>query len=83
MSKLINIGFGNFTNPDKIVSVIRPDSAPAKRLVQAAKDNGTAIDATQGKTKGVIVAENGSVILSALLPDTIAGRCAGDMGGKI
>lgn len=71
---LINIGYGNVVNSDKIIAVISSDSAPAKRLVQGAKDKGTAIDATQGrKTKAVIVTE-GYIILSALLPDTIAGR---------
>ena len=53
MSRLINIGYGNVMNVDKIVSVVSPDSAPIKRMVQAAKDAGTAVDATQGrKTKG-------------------------------
>ncbi len=76
MSKLINIGYGNVMNVDKIVSVVSPDSAPIKRLVQSAKDNGTAVDATQGrKTKGVIITDSGAVVLSALLPETIAGRC--------
>ena len=65
-------------NVDKIVSVVSPDSAPIKRLVQAAKDAGTAVDATQGrKTKGVIVTDSGLLVLSALLPETIASRCEG------
>lgn len=65
-------------NVDRIVSVVSPDSAPVKRLVQAAKDNGTAVDATQGrKTKGVIITDTPTIILSALLPETIAGRCEG------
>ena len=52
MSKLINIGFGNTVNTDKIVAVVSPDAAPIKRMVQAAKEEGMAIDATQGrKTK--------------------------------
>ena len=76
MSKLINIGYGNVMNVDKIVAVVSPDSAPIKRLVQAAKDAGTAVDATQGrKTKGVIITDSDRIILSALLPETIAGRC--------
>lgn len=55
MSKLINIGFGNTVNTDKIVAVVSPDAAPIKRMVQAAKEEGMAIDATQGrKTKAVI-----------------------------
>ncbi len=74
---LINIGYGNVVNSDKIIAVISSDSAPAKRLVQGAKDRGTAIDATQGrKTKAVIVTE-GYIVLSALLPETIAGRFPG------
>ncbi|MFQ9511148.1 MAG: extracellular matrix/biofilm biosynthesis regulator RemA family protein [Lachnospiraceae bacterium] len=53
----------------------RSDSAPTNRLVQNAKDKGIAIDATQGrKTKSVLVTSGGYVVLSALLPDTIAGR---------
>ena len=72
---LINIGYGNVVNSDKIVTVISSDSAPARRLIQGAKDKGTAIDATQGrKTKAVLVMENGSVVLLALLPETLAGR---------
>ena len=78
MNKLINIGYGNVMNVDKIVSVVSPDSAPIKRLVQAAKDAGTAVDATQGrKSKGVIVTDSGLLVLSALLPETIASRCEG------
>ena len=76
MSKLINIGYGNVMNADRIVAVVSPDSAPVKRLVQAAKDNGTAVDATQGrKTKGVIITDTEKIVLSALLPETTAGRC--------
>ena len=76
MSKLINIGYGNMVNADRIVAVVSPDSAPIKRLVQGAKDAGNAVDATQGrKTKGVIITDTERVILSALLPETILVRC--------
>lgn len=62
-------------NADKIVAVVSPDSAPIKRMVQGAKEAGTAIDATQGrKTKSVLVMENGSVVLSGLLPETVVAR---------
>lgn len=72
---LIHIGFGNIVNTAKIVAIVSPDSAPIKRMVQRAKEEGTAIDATQGRrTKSVLVMENGQVVLSALLPETIAGR---------
>lgn len=75
----INIGYGNYVNSDQVISVSRYDSAPMKRLVTAAKDKDMAIDATQGrKTKSVIVTNGGFLILSALLPDTIAGRFQGE-----
>lgn len=72
---LIHIGFGNIVNTTKIIAIVSPESAPVKRLVQSAKEKGMAIDATQGrKTKSVLVMENSQVVLSALLPETIAGR---------
>lgn len=75
MNKLVNVGFGNVVNSSKIISVISPEAAPIKRMVQSAKDNGMAIDATCGRrTKAVIVTESGHLILSSLLPETIAGR---------
>lgn len=75
MNKLINVGYGNVVNANKIVSIISPEAAPIKRMVQYAKDNGTAVDATCGrKTKSVILMENGYLILSSLLPETIAIR---------
>lgn len=75
MNRLINIGFGNVVNSSKIIGIISPDAAPVKRMVQSAKDTGMAIDATCGRrTKAVIVTESGHLILSSLLPETIAGR---------
>ena len=75
MDKLINIGFGNMVNTAKIIAIVSPDSAPIKRMVQKAKETGAAIDATQGrKTKAVLVMESSQMVLSALLPETIAGR---------
>ena len=75
MTKLIHIGFGNMVNADKIISIVSPDAAPVKRMMQKAKEDGTAVDATQGrKTKAVIVMENGMLVLSALLPETIGQR---------
>ena len=72
---LIHIGFGNIVNTAKIIAIVSPESAPIKRTVQRAKEQGTAIDATQGRrTKSVLMMENGQVVLSALLPETIAGR---------
>lgn len=81
MGRLIHIGFGNIVNTEKIIAIVSPDSAPIKRLVQNAKENGTAIDATQGrKTKAVLVMENNQVVLSALLPETIANRAQTEGG---
>lgn len=75
MNGLVNIGFGNIINSRKIVAIISPDAAPVKRMVQTAKDNGTAVDATCGrKTRAVIVTESDHLVLSALLPETIANR---------
>jgi regulator of extracellular matrix RemA (YlzA/DUF370 family) len=71
----VNVGFGNVVNSSKIIAIISPEAAPIKRMVQTAKDNGMAIDATCGRrTKAVIVTESGHMVLSSLLPETIAGR---------
>ena len=75
MNRLIHIGFGNIVNAGKIIAIVSPDSAPVKRMVQRAREEGIAIDATQGrKTKAVLVMENSQLVLSALLPETIALR---------
>lgn len=72
---LINIGFGNVVNTNKVIAIINPDSAPMKRMIQSAKDAGTAIDATQGRrTKAVLVMENHQLVLSALQPETLTSR---------
>lgn len=83
MNRLIHIGFGNIVNTSKIIAIVSPDSAPIKRMVQKAKENGTVIDATQGrKTKAVLVMESNQVVLSALLPETIAGRAQGALSDE-
>ncbi len=79
MAKLMNIGFGNMVNTDKIVSIISSDSAPAKRMIGRGKEAEILIDATQGRrTKSVIFTENNKIILSALQPETLAGRFNGN-----
>lgn len=81
MSKLINIGFGNVINTDKVITIISPDSAPAKRLIQRAKEQERSIDATQGrKTKAVIVTDEDYIVFSALTPETLALRFNGREG---
>lgn len=75
MARLMNIGFGNVVNTDKIVSIISSDSAPAKRMIQRGKEQEVLVDATQGRrTKSVIFTTNGQIILSALQPETLTGR---------
>ena len=79
MAKLINIGFGNVVNSRKIVAVVSPDAAPVKRMIQSIKGTRSLIDATQGRrTKSVIFTENNKIILSALQPETLAGRFNGN-----
>lgn len=73
--KLLSIGLGNFVPYDRIVAIVAPDSAPVKRLVQDAKDKGTAVDATYGRrTRAVIVMDSGQVILCSIQPETIVDR---------
>ena len=72
---LVNIGFGNLINADRVISIISPESAPAKRIVQKGKEDGNLIDATQGrKTKSVIITDSDNVVLSYMDLKTIASR---------
>lgn len=83
MDGLLNIGYGNMINADKMISIVGPDAAPIKRMVQTAKDEGMAIDATCGrKTRAVIFMEGGYLVLSALLPETISNRYYERESGK-
>ncbi len=76
MASFVNVGFGNVVNSDKIVSMVSTEAAPVRRLIQNARDEGRAVDATCGrKTKTAVILESGHVVLSALTTDTIAGRC--------
>lgn len=80
--QFVNIGFGNMVQISRITAMITPDSAPAKRYVQRSKETDRLIDATQGRrTRGILIMDDGSMILSALLPETIAGRIDDDKGG--
>ena len=73
--QLINIGFGNTVSANKVVAIVSPESAPIKRIVQEAKDKGTAIDATCGRrTRAVIIMDSGHIVLSAIQSETVAGR---------
>lgn len=73
--RLVNIGFGNMVVAEHIIAIVRPDSAPIKRLVQEARDRKEVIDATQGRrTRAVIQTRSNYIVLSAIQPETIAGR---------
>ena len=73
--QLVNIGFGNIVSANRIIAIVSPESAPIKRIVQEAKDKGTAVDATYGRrTRAVVIMDSGHIILSAVQPETVAGR---------
>lgn len=73
--QLVNIGFGNTISANRVIAIVSPESAPIKRLVQEARENGTVIDATCGrKTRAVIIMDSGNIILSAVQSETVASR---------
>ena len=76
--KLINIGFGNMVSAGRLIAVVSPESAPIKRMVQEARDRGVLIDATFGRrTRAVLIMDSDHIVLSALQPETVAGRLGG------
>ena len=73
--RLVNIGFGNMVAAHRVVSMVSPESAPIKRIIQDVRERGNLIDATFGRrTRTVIVMDSGHVILSALTPETLNTR---------
>lgn len=77
--KLINIGFGNMINASRLITIVSPESAPIKRIIQEAKEKSLLIDATYGRrTRAVIIMDSDHVILSAVQPETVAGRLESD-----
>ena len=73
--KLLNIGFGNLVQAEKIIALVSPDSAPVKRITQESKDRSMCIDATYGRrTRSVLIMDSDHVVLSAIQPETVAGR---------
>jgi len=81
--KLVNIGFGNMVSADRMVAIVSPESAPIKRIIQEAKENGTLIDATHGRrTRAVIITDSGYIVLSALVPDVLGARFGGKAPGN-
>ena len=81
--QLVNIGFGNVVSANKIVSIVSPEAAPIKRIIQEAKDTKAAIDATCGRrTRAVLVMDSGHIVLSALQPETLSARLDNNLGNK-
>ncbi len=73
--QMINVGYGNMVAAERIIAIVAPEAAPIRRMVQDARDKGMAIDATCGhKTKAVVMTDSGHIVLSPLMPETIAGR---------
>ena len=77
--KFINIGFGNIISADRLIAIVSPESAPIKRIIQDARDNGKVVDATYGRrTRAVIMMDSDHVVLSAVQPETVANRLEKD-----
>ena len=77
--KLINVGYGNFVSADRLISIVGPESAPVKRIVQEAREGHTLIDASCGRrTRAVLIMDSGHVVLSAVQPETVAHRLSDD-----
>ncbi len=73
--RLINIGYGNMVAADRVIAVVAPEAAPVRRMIQDARDRGHVIDATCGhKTKAAMIMDSDHLVLSPLMPETIAGR---------
>ena len=73
--KLVGIGFGNLVSAERVLSIISPESAPIKRMIQDVREKGLLIDASFGRsTRSVLIMDSGNVILSALTPETLAER---------
>ena len=77
----VHIGFGNIIAMNRVIAMVSPNSAPTKRAIQEGRNKGILIDMTNGRrTKAVIMADSGHIILAALAPETIAGRSQAGRG---
>ncbi|HIU95012.1 MAG TPA: DUF370 domain-containing protein [Candidatus Aphodomorpha intestinavium] len=73
--RLVNIGFGNIVAADRLIAIVSPESAPIRRLIQEAREDGRLVDGTCGRrTRAVVVMDSGHVVLSAIQPETVANR---------
>ena len=82
--ELVHIGFGNIIAMNRVITIASPNSAPTKRTIQEARNEGLLIDMTNGRrTKAVIVTDSGHIVLAALSPETIVGRLQVSRGGSV
>ena len=73
--RLVNIGFGNIVAADRLIAIVSPESAPIRRLIQEAREDGRLVDGTCGRrTRAVVVMDSGHVVLCAVQPETVANR---------
>ena len=80
---MMNIGFGNFVNSDRVITILDPDSSPMKRLREEAKQSKKLVNATYGRrTRAVIITDSDHIILSAVQPETVAHRLSNKDEGK-
>ncbi len=81
--KLIGIGFGNLVAAERLISIVSPESAPIKRMIQEVRERGLLIDASFGRsTRSVLIMDSGNVILSALPPESLAARLTEQNNGE-
>ncbi|KXL51725.1 hypothetical protein CLNEO_28710 [Anaerotignum neopropionicum] len=81
--QFLNIGYGNVVSANRVIAIVSPDSAPIKRIVQEGKEKGSLIDATYGrKTRCVIIMDDGHLVLSPNMPETVGGRLSAEQKGN-
>ena len=81
---LVHVGFGNILAMNRVIAIASPNSAPTKRTIQEARGKGLLIDMTNGRrTKAVVFADSGHIVLAALAPETITGRLLIGRGGSL
>ena len=82
--ELVHVGFGNILAMNRVIAIASPNSAPTKRTIQEARNKGLLIDMTNGRrTKAVIFADSGHIVLAALAPETITGRLLLSRGSSL
>ncbi len=77
--KLLHIGFSNVVSMDKVVAIISPESAVAKRIRDESRDNNNLVDCTMGrKTRSMILTDSPYTFTSAIRPEALLQRLARD-----